>query len=292
MTLPRTPKSAKKKKNTPKKKPGVPKEETESGDEKKEEVTPISKQLWEQRKKENARKMEEQLKALVRQRDAAERRLKRVQTDLRTSAAAPNENLRNLHFLKFQLSDIENIFAKFCEYQEQIFAMALSEDEHAKHEKCELEIEALRRGLTLRINDIIEKLEKPTPTTALVPAAPAVANTQPNLPPLSVPLPKFDGTYETWYSFKSMFQNIMARYTNEAPAIKLYHLRDALIGKAAGVIDQEMINNNDYDAAWAVLEELKRTNVRSSIGTLTTSSRCRRSPVTTPQSSGRSLTSA
>ncbi|XP_038122723.1 uncharacterized protein LOC119771190 [Culex quinquefasciatus] len=251
MTLPRTPKSNKKKKknSTPKKE--VSEEESGNGDAKKEEVTPIYKQLLVQRMKEDARKMEEQLKALVRQRDAAERRLKRVQADIKTSAAAPNENLRNVHFLRHQLSNVESAFSKFGEYQDKIYAMALAVEEQAKHEKCELEIEALRRGLTLKLKDLVEELEKPGLSAALVPAA-----TPQYLPPLNVPLPKFDGTYETWLSFKSMFQHVMARYTAEAPAIKLYHLRDSLVGKAAGVIDQDIVNNNDYEAAWAVLEDL------------------------------------
>ncbi|XP_052564679.1 uncharacterized protein LOC128093091 [Culex pipiens pallens] len=228
----------------------VSEEEAGNGGEK-EEVTPICKQLLEQRKKEDARKMEEQLKALVRQRDAVERRLKRVQADLKTSAAAPNENLRNVHFVKHQLSNVESAFVKFGEYQEKIYGMALAVEEQAKHEKCELEFEALRRGLTVKLKGLVEDLEKPGLNATNVPAA-----TPHYLPPLNVPLPKFDGTYETWLSFKSMFQHVMARYTAEAPAIKLYHLRDSLVGKAAGVIDQDIVNNNDYEAAWAVLEEL------------------------------------
>lgn len=250
MPLPRTPKSAKKKKFTPKKEVPKKKEEEEVIP-----VTPISEQLLEQKKKENTRKMEEQLKALVRQRDAVEKRMKRVQAEIKTTAAAPNENLENLHFLKYQLNNIESAFSKFGEYQEQINAMALSAEEQAKHEKCEVDFEKLRLGLTLTVNELIEKLEKPAVNVALVPTAPATAVVPQYLPPLAVPLPTFDGTFETWYSFKSMFKNVMARYTNEAPAIKLYHLRNSLVGKAAGVIDQDIVNNNDYDAAWAFLEE-------------------------------------
>lgn len=80
-------------------------------------------------------------------------------------------------------------------------------------------------------------------------------NTQPFITPLKTPLPTFDGHYENWYAFKSMFENVMARYQTESPAIKLYHLRNALVGGAAGVIDQDIINNGDYDAAWATLRE-------------------------------------
>lgn len=72
---------------------------------------------------------------------------------------------------------------------------------------------------------------------------------------MTVPLPSFDGTYENWMSFKCMFQTIMARYEGESPAIKLYHLRNCLTGKASGIIDQDIINNNDYGAAWQILEE-------------------------------------
>ena len=47
----------------------------------------------------------------------------------------------------------------------------------------------------------------------------------------------------------------MNRYESESPAIKLYHLRNSLVGKAAGIIDQEIINNNDYATAWTTLTE-------------------------------------
>lgn len=86
------------------------------------------------------------------------------------------------------------------------------------------------------------------------PPATPTANVS-HLPPLKVPLPSFDGSYENWYAFKSMFETIMSRYSSESPAIKLYHLRNSLVGKAAGIIDQEIINNNDYAAAWAILTE-------------------------------------
>lgn len=187
----------------------------------------------------------EQLNALMRQREAVLRRMKCVQDEIKTSAAVPNNNLRNLHFLKFQLSKIEGAYAKFGEYQEKIYAMALSENEQTKHEQVEAEFEAQRRELTLKLNELIETLQKSVPTT-VVPQY---------LPPLNVPLPTFDGTCETWYTFKSMFQNVMARYTAETPAIKLYHLRNSLVGKAAGVIDQDIVNGNDYEMAWAILEE-------------------------------------
>lgn len=47
----------------------------------------------------------------------------------------------------------------------------------------------------------------------------------------------------------------MDRYQQEEPALKLFHLQKSLVGKAAGVIDQDLVNNNDYDAVWRVLAQ-------------------------------------
>lgn len=52
-----------------------------------------------------------------------------------------------------------------------------------------------------------------------------------------------------------MFTTIMNRYQHEEPALKLYHLRRCLVDKAEGIIDQEIIDNNDYDAAWLLLKQ-------------------------------------
>lgn len=227
----------------------------ENGDAKKVEVTPVREQLEEQRRRQKVREMEEQLNALVRQRLAMENKLKRVKTATTTSVAAPNANLRNVHFLRQQLESVQDCCKKFGEYQAQIYSMALTGDQRTQHEKCELEFEKMYDQLCISLNEHLEKLVKPEPAAAVIPTTSTNVVVPQYLPPLIVPLPKFDGTYENWNSFKSMFQNIMARYVNEAPAIKLFHLRESLIGNAEGVIDQDIVNNNDYDAAWAVLEE-------------------------------------
>nr|XP_040233604.2 uncharacterized protein LOC120956287 [Anopheles coluzzii] len=52
-----------------------------------------------------------------------------------------------------------------------------------------------------------------------------------------------------------MFTTVMNRYQQEEPALKLFHLRNCLVGKAAGIIDDELVNNNDYEAAWKVLTQ-------------------------------------
>ncbi|XP_052563020.1 uncharacterized protein LOC120423482 [Culex pipiens pallens] len=200
--------------------------------------------------------MEEKLKALIQQRGAVKGKLTRVKTAITQRVGELNPNLRKVNFLKLHLETVKTCYTEFNTFQNEIYALGLSEKQKEEHENKYEEFELLHNLLVVELNDLLDEVSKPVVNAALV-SVPAANVALPNyLPPLSVPLPKFDGTYATWYSFKSMFQTIMARYTNEAPAIKLYHLRDALVGKAAGVIDQDIVNNNDYDAAWAILEEI------------------------------------
>uniref|UniRef100_A0A182N238 Peptidase aspartic putative domain-containing protein n=1 Tax=Anopheles dirus TaxID=7168 RepID=A0A182N238_9DIPT len=78
-----------------------------------------------------------------------------------------------------------------------------------------------------------------------------------NVPPvhhLAIPMPTFDGTYEQWPKFKSMFSDIMKR-TAESDAIKLYHLNKALVGKAVGILNASIMASNNFATAWNILEE-------------------------------------
>lgn len=72
--------------------------------------------------------------------------------------------------------------------------------------------------------------------------------------PLKAPMPTFDGKYENWPKFKSMFIDLMSR-SPDSDAIKLYHLDKALIGGAAGILDPKTISDNNYSHAWRILEE-------------------------------------
>ncbi|XP_058448845.1 uncharacterized protein LOC131428821 [Malaya genurostris] len=82
---------------------------------------------------------------------------------------------------------------------------------------------------------------------------------------LKAPLPVFDGRYENWPKFKSMFTDLM-KHSNDSDAMKLYHLEKSLVGSAAGVIDVKTINDNNYQRAWKLLED-RFENKRSIIDT-------------------------
>lgn len=201
----------------------------------------------------------EEYEVLVRQKKAVESRLSRVQRALLDSEENPNPNLQNIHFLQLNLQTVECCYRQFNELQNSMYALPLSDETRDAQEEEIVVFETAYNDLIIHLNSMIAPIIKEE-TRAVVPAVPLIpafptAATQSQLPPLKVPLPQFDGSYENWLSFKCMFQTIMGRYKHESPAIKLYHLRNSLTGKAAGIIDQDIINNNDYDAAWEMLTE-------------------------------------
>ncbi|XP_055530878.1 uncharacterized protein LOC129721844 [Wyeomyia smithii] len=93
-----------------------------------------------------------------------------------------------------------------------------------------------------------------------VPQAPVVVQQS-----LRMPIPTFDGRYESWPKFRAMFKNLVDK-TLDPPAVKLYHLDKSLLGDAAGLIDAKTINEGNYAHAWKMLEE-RYENKRHSIDT-------------------------
>lgn len=220
----------------------------------------IADQKVAKQKKEELKKMDDQLKGLVNQRVAVRGKLTRIRAALRHSVDEPNPNIRNIHFLQLHQKTVEHCYQECNDIQNQIYALPLSEDRLKEENESYIEFEALHNDLALRLCMLIEavtKAEVAAVVPASVPPNPALqaAPAQPYLPPLQVPLPTFDGSYEKWYSFKSMFTTVMNRYRQEEPALKLFHLRNSVVGQAAGIIDQDLVNNNDYDAAWLVLTQ-------------------------------------
>ncbi|XP_062556848.1 uncharacterized protein LOC134221677 [Armigeres subalbatus] len=204
--------------------------------------------------------MEDLLRGLVNQRVAVHGKLNRVKTSLQHSANQPNPNIGNVHFLQIQQKTVENCYHECNGIQNQIYALPLPEDRLAEETGSYIEFESLYNHVALQLCMLIEAVTKSEVANAISPigtdpALQAWHPNQPYLPPLQVPLPTFDGSYEKWYSFKAIFTTVMNRYRQEDPALKLFHLRNSLVGQAAGIIDQDLINNNDYDAAWRVLTQ-------------------------------------
>ncbi|XP_065077952.1 uncharacterized protein LOC135701162 [Ochlerotatus camptorhynchus] len=69
------------------------------------------------------------------------------------------------------------------------------------------------------------------------------------------PLPTFDGRTEQWHKFKARYCDIVDRSTQDSPATKLHYLDKALVGEAKGAIDEQTLNDNNYEGAWRILIE-------------------------------------
>lgn len=203
--------------------------------------------------------MEEQLKTLSHQRGAVKGKLTRVRSAIEHSEDDPNPNIMNLHFLRLHQKTVEQSYREYNEFQNMIHALPLSEERRAEQEAKYVEFETMYANLAIRLSMLIEaatnQMEKKEVVVAATSSSMTPGSTLSYLPPLQAPLPTFDGSYERWFSFKSMFTTIMNRYTHEDPAIKLYHLRNSLVGPVAGIIDQDIVNNNDYNAAWQFLTD-------------------------------------
>ncbi|XP_062541492.1 uncharacterized protein LOC134209528 [Armigeres subalbatus] len=210
----------------------------------------VSNQKKQHKEGEEKKKMEAKIQTLVKKREIVRRKMQRVFVAVLDPDSANN---KNKHYLQMQVEMLKRCYVEFNDFQNEIYDFPLSEERQTQEEMVYIEFEQVYSDLIVQLTQMIEDTMKAD--LQLAPSRPQPQNQvmQSNLPPLKVPLPTFDGSYENWYAFRSMFENIMARYNAESPAIKLYHLRNALVGKAAGIIDQDIINNNDYAAAWKTL---------------------------------------
>ncbi|XP_049286170.1 uncharacterized protein LOC125765271 [Anopheles funestus] len=206
-----------------------------------------------QKVKKDSNKMDAQLKVLVKQREAVRRKLSRVSAALCDSDEQPNTNVKNVRFLQLQEKALANVYNECNEVQNKIYELPLSEADDEEQNDQYIEFEKVFNEVSLKLSMCLDSVPKMEAAAPVVPSI--LPQAQPYLPPLKVPLPTFDGSYEKWYSFKAMFTTVMNRYQQEEPALKLFHLRNSLVGKAAGIIDDELVNNNDYEAAWKILTQ-------------------------------------
>ncbi|XP_058456726.1 uncharacterized protein LOC131434098 [Malaya genurostris] len=212
----------------------------------------VATQKAEQAKKLEKRRMAQHLEKLVDRRDLVMQKFYRIREGLKA------QNM-NVHWLNLQLETIrkcneesEKVYAEIC----GLTSREQREEHMREYLRCEDMYSALYVDIQTKMSQRKEEANQVKLDANAIPFHPQ----QPNAvnasgPHLQVPLPTFDGNLENWYSFKCMFRTIMSRYPNESPAIKLYHLKNSLIGKAAGKIDQDVINNNNYDTAWKMLED-------------------------------------
>ncbi|XP_062704747.1 uncharacterized protein LOC134287050 [Aedes albopictus] len=188
------------------------------------------------------------LRALLLNRGAAQRNVSRIQTILER-AEADNVELTPAQIKVYQRS-VENAHTEYTRFHQEIIALS-AQDGLEEQEECYHKFLDLYEEVSVLLESWNEKLTVP-PSQQL----PCVTNQQPIIvqsQSFGAPLPTFDGHYEAWPRFKAMFQDLMQR-SSDSDAVKLYHLENSLKGDAAGVIDLETLQDNDYQRAWDILE--------------------------------------
>uniref|UniRef100_A0A182NSV4 Uncharacterized protein n=1 Tax=Anopheles dirus TaxID=7168 RepID=A0A182NSV4_9DIPT len=143
---------------------------------------------------ENSAEVEDHLKRLIRQRKAVQGKLERVCAALSEDSEKPNAKFENMFFLQLQSRALDNIY---------------KDDDRVQAEEY-IAFEETFNEASVRLSMLmhtVPKVEAVTPTIQQPP--------QPYLPPLQVPLPEFDGSYEKLYTFKARFTSVMKHYPQE-----------------------------------------------------------------------------
>ncbi|XP_055604882.1 uncharacterized protein LOC129753104 [Uranotaenia lowii] len=209
----------------------------------------IAEQKTAQDLRDQQRKMARELSCLLDRRELIFGKLLRIQDSL-------NLETVNIHLLKLHLEVLRKCEEEFDKVHLEIVAIT-PRDERDEEKDEYLRFEALHNQLYVELQTKINRLTPALPSTSdemARPVPPQHVYVQAAAPQLHAPFPVYDGNPENWFSFKSLFQSIMQRYANETPAMKILHLRNALLGDAKDKIDQDVINTNDYDLAWRILE--------------------------------------
>ncbi|XP_065080621.1 uncharacterized protein LOC135703355 [Ochlerotatus camptorhynchus] len=164
----------------------------------------------------------------------------------------------NIHLLNLHLDTLRRCANEFDKIHAEI-SVLLPRNQRAAERKEYAVFEKIHNELYVDLQTMIAAAQEASNvrpgTSSNVSSFQQPIIVQAPAPQLHAPFPTFDGTPENWYSFKSLFTSIMAKYPNEIPAIKILHLRNALSGSARSKIDQDVVNNNDYEMAWKILED-------------------------------------
>ncbi|XP_039443988.1 uncharacterized protein LOC120424032 [Culex pipiens pallens] len=231
-----------------------PKVEPEEGEESEQEASvqkkpepearkPVVHQLPltpKQRHAESKRKMaDEEVQALLNRRGHVKGKLTRVRTVL----GQPGIPASRIQVCK---ANAEKYYAI-----KSTSSFKLSEEQKDENTARFLDFEQLYDEVLERI---VELTAPPNRVQAVVPAGQAGQQVIVQQTPLRAPIPTFDGQYENWPKFKSMFLELM-KNSPDSDAIKLHYLDKSLVGAATGMIDTKTLQDNNYAHAWEILED-------------------------------------
>ncbi|XP_062553033.1 uncharacterized protein LOC134218155 [Armigeres subalbatus] len=160
------------------------------------------------------------------------------------------------------MTKLEAAYKDYNDAHDKIMDVVV-DDEYEQHVPQYEEFDILHDTVSILLEEQLNKIKA---ATAVIDAATNVGRSNQNQQapivvhqPLRMPVPTFDGRYESWPKFKAMFKDLVDKGPDQ-PAVKLYHLDKALVGSAAGLIDARTINEGNYAHAWQILEERFENN--------------------------------
>ncbi|XP_058456554.1 uncharacterized protein LOC131433952 [Malaya genurostris] len=230
--------------------------------------SPVSAQ---KKKKENRKQQQicdQKLNAFEFRRQAVVSKLQRMRNMMETA-----EDI-TVHHLETYLRRVDSCYDEYNSIQNEIYAEF--PDQRTEQESAFIEFELLYEELRVTICASMDALRmkqiQVVPKAAIAEGGEnqqTIVNQSLGLP--HVPLPTFDGTYEKWFRYKQLFQDLMRKYPHLSDATKLHYLTQTLKGKAENVLSEQILNENNFQPAWNILEERfenKRTIIDIHVGGL------------------------
>lgn len=214
-----------------------------------EEGQPFQKPSTEPKVKKEVSVMAEE-DVLVHKRGLVRAKVTRIRNSIRKLEADPQQ--ASLPQIRVYAKNMDIHYSEYNQVQDEILSLCAPSARGTHEEKYE-EFEELFNDTSLLIERLKDSLAPP-PMHAVIPAQSAGQQVIVQQQALRAPFPTFDGKYENWPRFKSMFQDLMRR-SSDCDAIKLYHLEKSLVGSATGVIDSQTLQDNNYRQAWQILED-------------------------------------
>ncbi|XP_062535738.1 uncharacterized protein LOC134204943 [Armigeres subalbatus] len=188
----------------------------------------------------------DKIKQLIHQRGQVRGRVTKIVKKLGEAADRPEDT--SFSQLKALEKKLELNYSEYTAKHDLVIAMCNGENLEEQDEKME-EFDELHTDALMKLNLLMDFFRGNQ--TASNVGAPQVIVTQ---QPLKTPIPTFDGKYEGWPKFKALFNDLVGK-CGDSDATKLQYLDKALIGDASGILDARIINNNNYQQAWKLLEE-------------------------------------
>lgn len=192
----------------------------------------------------------EDIKPLVHQRGQVKGRVTAISNALEKAEDDPSQV--SLPILKVYAKKLETHYAEYNALHKEIICSLPPGKTDDQDDKLN-EFDNLHTDCLVRLEVLMESFSAPTNvsltnTTTPTSATQVIVQQQ----PLKAPIPSFDGRYENWPRFKSMFQDIIGR-SADSDAIKLHYLEKALVGAASGILDAKTLSDNNYTHAWEIL---------------------------------------